>query len=122
MKIIEQTDELKNKYWDGWLNGICRLWYYFIRGLEIFDKFKYFFIVFGGLYYLIGKKHLVLLCICVGAAIPIILLIGFFSVHKLGGVLDYLNTKFSTYSVSKNIQLLEEIRDELKKKNTDTKA
>ena len=115
MKVIDQDKDLKVKYWEGTVNFLCRLWYYFIKGLEIFDKFKYFFIVFGGLYYLIGKKHLVLVIMALLAGVPVILLIGFFSVHKMGGVLDYLNTKFSTYSALKQIELLEEIRDLLKK-------
>ena len=120
MKVIDQDKDLKAKYWEGTVNFLCRLWYYFIKGLEIFDKFKYFFIVFGGLYYLIGKKHLVLMVAISVGAIPIILALGFFTVHKLAGVLDYLNTKFSTYSALKQIELLEEIRDELRKQNKTT--
>lgn len=111
MKILNQQKELQLKYWDGAVNFLCRLWFYFIRGLEIFDKFKYFFIVFGGLYYLIGKKHLFLMVAVSVVAVPVIMVMGFFTVHKLGGVLDYLNTKFSTYSANKQIELLEEIRD-----------
>ena len=70
MKILNQQKELQLKYWDGAVNFLCRLWFYFIRGLEIFDKFKYFFIVFGGLYYLIGKKHLFLM-VAVSVVAPV---------------------------------------------------
>ena len=111
------TLTLKEKYWDGRLNYGIRIYFYATRGVDIFNQFRnVIFVVFGAYWtfklhnpwWLIGMMVIgVMLLICMG----------WFAVHKMGKVVDYLNIHYSTHWSRYNYELLEGIQNELRELN-----
>lgn len=113
--MLEKLD-LKKLYWDGTLNKVLRFWFYLTKGIDIFNQFRYLFALFLGIYFTLKLTNGLWLVAMILVSLPLLILIGYFSVHHVGKVLDWLNVKFSTHYSLHQITLLEEIRDSLKDK------
>jgi len=101
-------------YWSGNKNKSIRYYFYLTRGLDIFNNFRYVIMAIIGVYVLLKFTQPILLLVMFAISIPILLVMGYYSVHHIGRVIDWLNVKFSTHYGAYQIKLLEEIRDALK--------
>ena len=115
-----REDPKKHEYWNGPKNKLIRYYFYCQRGLDLFNNFRYVFMAIFGVYYTLKLKNPDILLGMLLASIPMLMLIGYWSVHHIGKVIDWLNIKFSTHYGMMNIDLLTEIRDELKKNSKNT--
>lgn len=110
------NEDVNNKlYWDGNFNRSCRYWFYFNKGIDIFNQFKYLFALFLGIYFTLKLKNPLWLLAMTAISIPVLLFLGYLQVHKVGRVLDYLNIKFSTHYSLYSIKLQEDIRNAVRK-------
>ncbi len=109
-------EQLKNKYWDGTTNKIIRYYFYSQRGLDLFNQFRYLFMVIFGIYLLFKFNNPLYLVGMFIISLPILILLGYVSVHYVGKVLDWLSVEFSTHFSRYQYTLLEQIRDAIKDK------
>lgn len=104
-------------HWEGNKNLLIRYYFYINTGLNVFNNFKYLVAGIFGLYLMLHMKNPWLLLIMSGVSVPILFIIGYYSIHHINKVQDWLSVKFGTTYAIYNIELLESIRDELKKLN-----
>lgn len=108
----------EHEYWNGTKNKTIRYYFYMSRGLDLFNNFRYVFMAIAGIYIALRLKNPIWLLTMFGISIPLLMVAGYYSVHHIGKVVDWLNVRFGTHYSLLNINLLQEIRDELVKKNS----
>lgn len=107
---------MEKEYWDGNKNKAIRYYFYCQRGLDLFNNFRYVIMAIFGVYYTLKLHNSWWLLIMFFLSIPFLMYIGYWSVHHVGKVIDWLNVKFSTHYSLYQIKLLEEIRDGINNK------
>jgi hypothetical protein len=100
-----------HEYWNGTKNKLIRYYFYCQRGLDLFNNFKYVIMAIFGIYYTLKLKNPDLLLGMFLFSIPLLMFIGYWSVHHIGKVTDWLNIKFSTHYSLYSIKLQEEIKN-----------
>lgn len=115
-------DNLKSKYWYGWWNKFSRYFFYLNRGADVFSQFKYIAGYILALYVLLKLTDPHWLLIMAVITLPILFVCGYWHVHKVGKVVDWLNIQYSSHwsryqfeLMEKQLKLLEEINDKLAK-------
>lgn len=115
---MSRQNEDKNHadYWNGPRNKFIRYYFYCQRGLDLFNNFRYVIMAIFGVYYTLHLKQPALLLVMAGVSMPALMLIGYYSVHHIGKVVDWLNVKFSTHYgkytydlMEQQVELLEEL-------------
>ena len=110
------------QYWDGRENKSIRLFFYCQRGVGLINEFRNVFFIIIGAYFSLKIN----LPIWMGAvimlgmfliSIPILIVAGWFSVHRMGKVIDYLNVKFSTHYAKEQFEIFKGMYSELKEIN-----
>ena len=121
MNIKEIREEYIKSYDEGILNHFIRLWFYLQRGLSVFNEFKYVIAGIFAVYYTFQFNSYLWLILIFALMLPLLVIAGWFHVHKMAKALEWANMMFSTYFArhnvnlaEKNIELLEEILKELK--------
>ncbi len=107
-------DHKEHEYWQGTKNKLIRYYFYMSRGLDLFNNFRYIFMAIFGLYLVLKLKNALWLLAMLGISVPMLMVIGYYSIHHIGKIVDWLNVRFSTHYSLLQITLLEEIRDEIK--------
>jgi hypothetical protein len=113
MKI--DTPENIEKFWNGKMNHLIRLWMYCLRGLDVFNQWRYILMSVFALYYMIHLKHPVLLVGMFFICVPVLCIVGWFQTHKIAKVVDWLNIKFSTHYGMYQIDMQERIMKAVEK-------
>lgn len=116
----ELNENQKKDYWNGSKNKMIRYYFYSQRGLALFNEFRYLFMLIFGIYYTLKLTNPIWLVVMVLVSVPSLILIGFYSVHYVGKVIDFLNVQFSTHWTKYQFQLYEQILIELQKLNKKT--
>ena len=96
MKIKSEEEHLK-KYWHGPANHAVRYYFYTQRGLALVNEFRYIFMVIFGVYITLKLNNPLWLLAMFLVSMPILILLGWLSVHRMAKVIDWLNVKFSTH-------------------------
>jgi hypothetical protein len=109
------VDQREQEYWHGTKNKLIRYYFYCQRGLDLFNNFRYVIMAIFGIYYTLKLKNPDILLGMFLFSIPLLMFIGYWSVHHVGKVIDWLNVKFSTHYSLYAIKLQEEIRDAVQK-------
>src|SRR3990167_2978013 len=124
--LQKQIDSLGQQYWEGRENYLLRYWTYLDRGLEVFNKFKYYigFPIAVGAFFPFMKGHLIWLGGVMVIGLPILILIGRYQLHKVAKTTEYVNAISGTLFQFKGMELgieqiniLKEIKDLLKNIN-----
>lgn len=113
--------EHKSAHWSGLQNKLIRYWFYILKGLDTFNNFKYLIGAIFALYWTLKMNNPLILvgmfCIC----IPILFIVGYYTVHHIGKVVDWLNVEYSTYWSRKSmewqerqVKALESIEEKIK--------
>ncbi len=117
---------LKKKYWEGNTNKTIRYYFYSQRGLALFNEFRYLFMLIFGIYITFKLTNPIYLVGMFLISTPLLILVGYVSVHHVSKVMDWLSIEFSThfsrysYTLLENqLKRLDEILDELKKRGVD---
>lgn len=118
-------EEPGQDYWSGKKNKAIRYYYYTQKGLELLNEFRYLVMIIFGVYLAMKVDNVLLLPLMFLVALPVLIFLGWLSVHHMKKVMEWISIKFSTHwgMYSYRLQeernkILREIRDE-KKKDTE---
>jgi hypothetical protein len=89
--------ENRQKYWDGPGNKAIRYYFYIQRGLGFLNEFRNLIMGILGIYFVLKMNNPIILIIMFILSIPVLILIGWLSVHKISKVTEFLNIEYSTY-------------------------
>lgn len=111
------------KYLTGKENWLIRAYFYCSNGLGILNEFRNLFLGILGLYIALKWDNVWLAVVLFFVSICILTVVGYYAVHKVGKVREWLSMRFSTHFGMKSFnyqeasyELLVEIRDLLKQK------
>lgn len=107
--MIENPKDHEN--WNGTKNRLIRYYFYCNKGLDTFNNFRYVFMAIAGLYFALHLHQPLWLLVMFIVAIPLLTLIGYYSIHHINKVQDWLNIRFGTHYGLYGYKLQEEIRD-----------
>lgn len=107
----KEPEDLHEKYWNGTKNKIIRYYFYISKGLDLFNAFRYVFMAIFGLYLILKLKNAFWLLGMFSVSIPCLMAAGWYSIHHMGKVIDWLTTRFSSHYGLASFELQKEIRD-----------
>ena len=121
MKMGEVNDtENETKYWKGNKNKAIRYYFYAQNGLKLLNEFRYLLMAIFALYYALRIDNIFLIPIMFFVALPILILLGWISIHHMQKVMEWIDIKFAThwgrYSYElqeKRNELLEDIKEKI---------
>jgi len=96
-KHLKNDKETEHKYWSGPKNKIIRYYFYSQRGLALFNEFRYLFMLIFGVYVVLKLNNPIWLFLMFIVSCPVLIWLGFISVHHIAKVSDWLNIEFATY-------------------------
>jgi len=92
-------------YLKGRENFFIRMFYYLHNGATLLNEFRNLGLAVFAIYFALKLSNPIWLLIMLIVAIPILVLVGRYNVHKMAKVNEYLNTKFSTHYALKTFEL-----------------
>lgn len=111
-----------SKYLAGNHNKAIRYYYYIERGLDIINLFRNLFLGIFAAYFALKLDNVWILVAMFVISMPTLAIMGYYNVHKLSKIKEWLNIRFSTHFgiktfdyTKRQVELMEEIRDLLKK-------
>lgn len=111
----KKEDKNRAMYWNGSANKLIRFYFYSQRGLSLLNECRYLIMGVFALYYTLKLSNPLLLIVMFWLSVPVLIVLGWVQVHKVGKVVDWLSIQYSTHWGRYQYTLLEEIRDELRK-------
>ena len=124
--LTKQLEELGNAYWEGRENYFIRYWTYLDRGLEVFNKFKYYigFPIAVAAIFPFMKDHMVWVIGLTIIGLPVLIIVGRYQLHKVAKTTEYVNAisgsifQFKPMELTiEQVQILKDIRELLKSKD-----
>lgn len=106
--IFKTSAEIHSKFWDGTKNKLIRFYYYTQRGLALLNEFRYIVMVILATYALLKLKNPWIMVGMFVVCIPVLIVLGWFGVHHMAKVIEYLNVQFSTHWNRYNVKLSED--------------
>lgn len=97
----------ESSHWDGTKNKLIRFYFYSQRGLILFNEFRYLFMLLFGLYMLLKLSNPFWLGIMFLVSLPIIIICGWFQVHHMAKVINWLDVEFASYWTRYGFELQE---------------
>ena len=123
MLKIDDLVKDDEKYLEGTENWLIRAYFYCSSGLGILNEFRNLFLGILGIYIALKWDNIFLAIGLFIISVIILTIAGYYSVHKIGKIREWLGMRFSTHFGMKaynyqegSYELLLEIRDLLKKK------
>ena len=110
----EISPELKKKYWDGWFNKGVRHYFYITKGVEIFNFFRYVIMTIGMIYLFFKLNNPWYFPLMFMICMPPLDVVGWFSVHKMDKVTEFLQTRYATHYSHYQVELNEDQKNYLK--------
>lgn len=118
----------EEQYLKGNRNFFIRVYFYLSNGLSIVNEFRNLLLGIFGVYITLKLEHPMIMVGLFVVAVIILVPVGYFMVHYVSKVKEWLGTKFGSHYAIKNFdymkrqcELLEEVLKEiqcLKKENT----
>ncbi len=109
---------MNNEYLTGRQNWLIRMYFYLTNGVGVLNEFRNLFLGIFALYFTLKLSNPLWLIGMFAVSIPVLILVGYYNVHKVAKVKEWLSMKFGThYSIKqyelmeKQVELLEEIKD-----------
>lgn len=116
-----EHDEKNPQYWNGAENKAIRFYFYAQRGLAFLNEARYLIMGTFALYYTLRLDNPIYLVLIFLAALPVMIFLGWLSVHRMGKVIDYLTVRFSTHYAKKQFDIFEGMLKELRDMNAKEK-
>lgn len=110
-------DRTHEQYWDGAENKAIRFYFYAQKGLSLLNEARYLIMGAFALYYTLRLDNPIYLALIFLSALPVMIFLGWLSVHRMGKVIDYLNVRFSTHYAKKQFDIFEGMLKELRDMN-----
>jgi len=106
---------LKDKnYYRGFWNIMIRYYFYMMRGVALLNEFRYLVMAIIAVYAILKLDNFWLMPIMFTVSIPVLMFLGWLSVHHINKVIEFLNVEHATHWSRYQFKLLEDIRDLLK--------
>ena len=109
---------MKQNYLKGRQNAAIRTYFYINSGLTIMNNFRNLGLGIFALYFALKLTNPLLLIAMFVMALPILAIVGYYNVHVMAKVIEWLSIKFSTHyqkenfdNVGKQVLLLKKIAD-----------
>ncbi len=123
----EEFAQYDEKYMRGAENKALRYYFYLSNGLNVLNSFRNLGLGIIAIYFALHLENIWWM-VGMGAVSTVLLtVVGFHQVHRAGKVLEWVGIRFSTHfgvrtfnNTQRNVELLEEIRDLLKKNHEST--
>lgn len=113
-----------DKYLKGRHNQFIRFYFYLESGMALLDQFRNMFLAVIALYFTLKLENPLWMVVMIIPGMIIMTLLGRYNIHKLSKMKEWLGLRFSSHFAirsfnynQKQYELLEEIRDLLKKQN-----
>lgn len=94
--IIKFVKDNEAEMLGGAKNKAVRWYWYAQKGLAIINELRYLAMGIFGIYYLTKMSNPLLLILMFGVSVPILIVIGWVSVHHMSVVLDFLGVRYTT--------------------------
>ena len=119
---FEKNPEDEKQYFSGATNRIIRYWFYLENGLSIINEFRNLFLGIIAVYITLKLTNPIWMIVMIVPSLIFLTIVGYFMVHKVAKVKEWVAMRFSTHFGIKNFdytkgnhELLTEIRDSLQK-------
>lgn len=96
-------------------NKVTRLFYFCQKGLGLFNTFKDLILVIIAICFALKLTSILWMLLIFILALPAMTILGWFCVHHMDKVTEWLQVKYGTHYQVKQFALFEEMRDLLKK-------
>lgn len=106
--------EYDSTYMPGIQNRAIRYYFYLNAGLAIVNNFRNLFLAIIGIYIALHLEAWYLLIVMFVPSVIILTIIGYYVVHKVNKVQEFLSMRFGTHYGIKQFDLQKGIYDELK--------
>lgn len=117
-----RVDKNIARYWNGSENKLIRFYFYSQRGLALLNEGRYLVMGVFALYYTLKLTNPIWLVGMFVVAVPVLIVLGWVAVHRVGKVVDWLNVQFSTHwgryqytLLETQVDLLKEIKEGVSK-------
>lgn len=105
----------QQNYLKGKENAAIRTYFYINSGLTIMNNFRNLGLGIFALYFALKLTNPLYLILMVIVALPILAVIGYYNVHTMAKVIEWLSVKFSTHYGIKQYTFIEKQTQYLKK-------
>ncbi len=123
----EITEEERKKYLYGTFNRALRFYFYLNNGLTVLNNFRNLGLGIIAIYFALHLENIWWMVAMAVPSVVLLTIVGYYQVHHAGKVLEWIGIRFSTHfgvrtfnNTQRNVELLEEIRDLLKKNHEST--
>ncbi len=99
---------MNENYLEGKENWWIRMYFYLNKGVVILNDFRNLGFGIFALYFALKLTNPLYLVLMFAISAPILIIAGWYSVHKVSKVVEWLSTKFSTHYGIKTFELIEE--------------
>lgn len=113
--IIKFVSDNEKEMLGGRKNALIRWYFYSQRGLTIINELRYIIIGIFGVYYFTRMDNPLFLLLMFIIAIPLLVMIGWFAVHHMAVVLEFLGVRYTTAFGRYSYELQEKILENLQK-------
>lgn len=111
---LADANEYDGQYLEGMENRLIRLYFYLNRGLDVLNQFRNLFLGIIALYIALHLDNWLLLAAMFVPSVLVLMLLGYYNVHKMSKLIEWLNLRFSTHYGIKQFNYQQGIYDTLK--------
>jgi hypothetical protein len=97
----------KEEYLQGKGNFAIRVYFYMLSGVSIVNEFRNLFLGIFALYFTLKLENPLWLIGMFVVCVPILVVAGYYNVHKISKVKEWLSVKFGTHYSIKQFELME---------------
>lgn len=102
------------QYLQGRQNWWIRMFYYLKSGNNVLNEFRYLILGIMGMYAILDLVNPLWLVGMFVIAIPVLIVLGYYWVHRMAKVTEWLSIKFSTHFGIKQYRITEDTLKELR--------
>lgn len=122
MKEAQDPSQWDDKYFPGLENRTIRYYWYLQAGLNIVNNFRNLILAILGFYYVLKLDMPWLLPVMFTLSTFILTIVGYFVVHRVNRVQEWLNMRFSTHYGIKQFNYVEGTYELLREINAKIKS
>lgn len=106
-KSMNDKEAGKAQFWNGRKNKSIRFYFYAQKGLQLLNEFRYLIMVILVMYQFLKIDNILLIPLMFAVCVPVLILLGWMSVHHMDKVMEYLHIQYATHFSRYNIDLQE---------------
>jgi hypothetical protein len=108
---------MEEQYTKGFKSLLIRIYFYIEQGLNVLNLFRNLFLGIFGLYITLKLSNYMYLVAMTAISMPILAVLGYYSVHYINKTKEWLNIKFSTHYAKKTFDYQEDMVKSLQEIN-----